>query len=144
MTNRSLLWFQMALVPAIQALLGAAEPCLYISEINGTDIPGLPPETVVEKKSRVSAQGVKMIPFTGPPPVRDGPLEPFLRFLREVAQYEAAALEAALDPSEDKIIKALGVHPLGIEEKTARALFPLVVQEVGEIGASDAAEKGIA
>jgi 6-phospho-beta-glucosidase len=134
--RRSLLWFKMALVPAVQALLGGAESCLYVTETNGGDIPGLPPEAIVEKKCIVNGAGTRMLPFTGPTPAADGPLAPFQDFLGEVSRFEKLALEAALDPSAEKVTAALQAHPLGIPREKARDLVPLVLQEVEGAGSS--------
>lgn len=132
MDQRDLRWFELALVPAISALLGGGERCLYLSEANGSDIPGLPPGAIVEKRSILGPAGGRMIPFTGPQPVSGGRLDPFLQMLGKLVRYEEAALQAALDRHPESITTALLAHPLGIDEQSARAMTPLVLRPVAD------------
>lgn len=131
LSERNLDWFELALVPAIVALLGGGKRTLFVSERNGHDIPGLPPEAIVEKRSVLHPGGTSMIPFIGPQPVRDGEYEHYLELLRKVTAFEEAALEAALDPDEEKVRKALVLHPMGIDEAKARAMAPEVLVNAG-------------
>jgi 6-phospho-beta-glucosidase len=140
--GRGLVWFRLALVPAVTALLGGGDRLLYVSELNGGDLPGLPADAIVEKKCTLGPDGTKMLPFHGPPPVSGGPLEPFLEFLRKILLFEAAALEAALDPRPERISEALCRHPLGIDARTAEALTPLVLKSVEHDGKSREEEGG--
>lgn len=128
--QRDLIWFELALVPAVSALLGGGDRQLFISGTNGTDIPGLPTEAIVEKRSILGPAGVRMIPFTGPEPVPGGRLDSFLRMLEKVLRFEEAALRAALDRQPDNIVAALRAHPLGIDERKARTMTPLVLRNV--------------
>jgi len=131
LSERETPWFRLALVPALVALLGGDEACLYVSERNRGDIPGLPAEAIVEKRCVVDAAGPRMIPFVGPTPTRGGKLEPFLEFLRRIARFESLALEAALDPCAGKAIAALAAHPLVPDEDRARDLAPFVLAQAG-------------
>jgi len=131
--SRGLIWFKMALVPAVVALLGKSEQLIYLSEANNGDIPGLPDETIVEKRCYLGPNGSRWIPFTGPPPLNDGPLEPFLHFLRQVAAYEDKALKAALEPNIDNVKQALTAHPLGIVQQDVDELASLVMKPVEKV-----------
>jgi len=143
LSNRSLLWFEMALVPAVCALLGGGEQCLYVTEMNGGDIPGLPPESIVEKRCILDPSGTRMIPFKGPGPIHDGKLEPFLSFLRKVVCFEEAALAAAMEPTADRVIDALSVHPQGISLDKCRAMVPDVLKTMeGAAARSDEGSTG--
>ena len=141
--RRGLVWIRTALVPALSAILGGEARTLYVSERNGGYIPGLPPGAVVEKRALLGPEGVKPYPFLGMRPEREGPLGGFVRFLEKVVRFEAAALEAARDPSVERIVEALRIHPLGIDEDTARALVPRVLEPVeAPSGPSGAGEEG--
>jgi 6-phospho-beta-glucosidase len=130
--QRDLPWIELALVPAISALLGGGERCLYISERNGSDIPGLPAGAIVEKRSVLGQNGAGMIPFDGPDPVSGGRLDRFLRMLGRLVRFEEAALFAALHREPDAIVAALCAHPLGIDKEAARAMVPLVLRDAGQ------------
>ena len=130
--GRGLKWFKMALVPALAALLGGGERLLYVTEKNGKDIPGLPEEAVVEKKCMLGPGGTTLLPFHGPAPERDGPLEPFLKFLRKVIRFEEAALAASLEPGEPRVIDALMAHPIATDEDQARLLAPHVLASMSD------------
>lgn len=131
--RRDLSWFDLALAPAIKALLGGGEEVLYLSRQNGKDIPGLPASAIVEKRVRLSENGSKWIPFFGPAPEQDGPLEPFLDLLRRIVQFEEAALEAAHNPDEERVIAALRLHPLGIDADAARKMATFVLAPPGSL-----------
>jgi 6-phospho-beta-glucosidase len=127
-------WFELALVPALAALLGGAPELLYVSERNRGDLPGLPPGAIVEKRCLLGPEGARIIAFTGAPPVAGGALEPFLAFLRGVAAFEDAALRAALDPSPEPVRAALLLHPLRMSHGQAERLIPLVLQPLAAAG----------
>jgi len=122
--SRGLIWFKMALVPAMIALLGGEEQLIYVSQVNKNHIPELNPDTIVEKRCFLSKGGVKMIPFMGPLP------EKKLEFLRAVAIYEEKALQAALDPTLENIKTALSAHPLTPDPKDLGRMAQLTLQPV--------------
>ena len=138
LTERGLIWFRMALVPALSALLGMGDRELFVSERNGGDVPGLPVDCVVEKRCVLRPEGTRFIPFSGPAPERDGALEPYLAFLRKVARFEDAALEAALDPRPKRVIEALMTHPLGIDRQRSEGLVDDVLRDVEAGGKENA------
>ncbi len=140
--SRGLVWFRMALVPAVTALLGGGKRELYVSEVNGGDFPGLPPKAVVEKRCFLGPDGPEMIPFFGSPPTEGGRLEPLLALLRKVVRFEEAALAAALDPIPEKIADALRSLPIELPEETVQGLTPLVLKSVDGPAAPPGAMKG--
>jgi 6-phospho-beta-glucosidase len=133
--ERDLSWFELALVPALKALLGGGEELLYVSERNDGAIPGLPESSVVEKRCYLDEQGTRMIPFTGPGPEEGGPLESFLRFLRRVARFEEAGLAAALEPDRERIAEALRLHPLEIDGAKADAMAVKIMESMDSLNA---------
>ncbi|MFH1999824.1 MAG: hypothetical protein ABIK28_09090 [Planctomycetota bacterium] len=140
-SKRNLDWFELALVPALIALLGGGKRVLYVSEKNGHDIPGMPAHAIVEKQSMLHPGGTSMIPFKGPQPSKAGAYEPFLQFLRDIAAFEEAALEAALQPNVEKVRKALSLHPMGIDKAKAIEMVPHVLQSIKEAPVPQEGEK---
>jgi 6-phospho-beta-glucosidase len=135
LSERDLSWFELALVPALKALLGGGEQLLYVSERNNHDIPGLPASAVAEKRCMLDEKGTRMIPFSGPAPEEDGPLESFLEFLRQVARFEEAGLSAALEPDRKRIAEALRLHPLRIDEEKAEAMATKIMETMDTLKA---------
>ncbi|NUR83452.1 MAG: 6-phospho-beta-glucosidase, partial [Nonomuraea sp.] len=99
------------------AALGSATPVTMILNVaNGTAVPGLPAEAVVEVPCAVSSGGIV--------PLATRPLEgAFLGLLQQVKAVEQAAVEAALTGSSRLAAAALAQHPLVDSAGTARQLL---------------------
>jgi len=127
--QRATVWYE-DWVSTIRALCGGKAANLYVSGRNGGAVAGLPEGAVVETLSRLDAAGPEAVPFTDPALFQGGKLERFLSFLRRVVRFEEAAVEAAMDPSGDRIVAALRLHPFEIDPDTARAMVPEVLKPV--------------
>lgn len=100
-------WLELALAPALTALLGGAPATLYVSAHNRGSLPFLPDDTIVEQRAEVSAAGI-----TPRPPSAVSLTHPRRNaLLRAVATFERAAADAALAPSEGRVRRALDAHP---------------------------------
>jgi 6-phospho-beta-glucosidase len=72
---------------------------------NGTTLPFLPPDAVVEVPAAVGADGPVALPVA--------PVEPLLSgLIAHVTAYEHLALEAAVHGGRDRVFRALLAHPL--------------------------------
>jgi 6-phospho-beta-glucosidase len=88
---------------------------LILDVRNGTAVPGLPPEAVVEVPCTVDA--------TGPRPLATGPVTGHqLGLMQQVKEVEQAIIGAALTGSRALALKAFALHPLVGSVRVARAL----------------------
>jgi 6-phospho-beta-glucosidase len=72
---------------------------------NGSALPFLAPEAVIEVPGRVTAHGAA--------PIELAPVEPlYAGLIAHVSAYEELALEAALKGGRDRVFRALLAHPL--------------------------------
>ncbi|GGK72462.1 6-phospho-beta-glucosidase [Sphaerisporangium melleum] len=83
---------------------------------NGSALPGLPPDAVVELPCVVEAAGVR--------PVAAAPLPgPFLGLVQQVKAVERLTIEAAVTGSPSLAVQAFATHPLVGSVSTARRLL---------------------
>jgi 6-phospho-beta-glucosidase len=92
----------LALVAALEAADGAVE---VVDVANGSSVPGLAPDDVVEVAARVGPRG--------PEPLPQPPVAPeLLGLIQHVAAYERLAVQAALSGDPADVRRALLAHPL--------------------------------
>ncbi len=116
--ERATPWLDLALAPALSALLGGSAATLYVSERNGDHLPFLPADAIVEKRARVDAHGVMPLPLgeTSLGHERRNVL------LQAIAAFERAAASAALAPTPARLREALALHPSGLDAIGVRQL----------------------
>jgi 6-phospho-beta-glucosidase len=102
---------------ALMAAIARNEPCSMILNVrNGSTVPGLPPEAVVEVPCSVDADGPHPLPtlrLSGDQ----------LGLVQQVKAVEQLAIGAARDRSARLALKALALHPLVDSVSTARVLL---------------------
>ena len=132
--QRSMPWNELALVPALVALLGGPPARLYVSSANAGAVPWLPDGAIVETAATLSASGVQRAPPPAAaltPRIRDGEIG---SLLRGIVAFEQAATTAALCGEAGAVAAALRQHPFGIDADTAAAMTPATMRAV-EAGA---------
>jgi 6-phospho-beta-glucosidase len=114
---------------ALMAAIARGEPATMILNVrNGTAVPGLPEEAVVEVPCAVDAAGVRPL-ATGPLPGR------FLGLMQQVKAVEQTAIEAALTGSSRLAVAAFALHPLVDSVTTAQRLLDGYRARVPELAA---------
>jgi 6-phospho-beta-glucosidase len=123
--RRTMPWFDLVLVPAIAALLGGPAARVYVSQVNGDQVPELAREAIVERCCVVDARGAQTAaPMTsGRPDLVD--------LLARIVRFEGLAVAAALEPTPERILDALRAHPFAIPEDSARAMLPFLTEARG-------------
>jgi alpha-galactosidase/6-phospho-beta-glucosidase family protein len=108
-------WLDRAVAPIASALLGGPIHQGFVNLRNGTHIPELPPDIVVEVAATFTSRGASS--------VAPGPLpEPVARFLNSMAQAELLTYRAAHE------------HDTGLLEVAIRALpYPISEREVQQL-----------
>ncbi|WP_433510117.1 6-phospho-beta-glucosidase [Nonomuraea sp. CA-143628] len=98
-------YYSEAAVRLVASLLGDKGDVQVVNARNGSTLPFLPTDAVVEVPARITG--------TGPAPLPVAPLPPAIRGLvAHVSAYESLALEAALHGGRDRVFDALMAHPL--------------------------------
>jgi 6-phospho-beta-glucosidase len=106
---------------ALMGSLARDEPSTLILDVrNGTTLPCLPQDAVVEVPCVVGASGARPLPLPSvPPPL---PL-PALGLVQQVKAVERLAIEAALTGSESLAVQAFSLHPLVDSVNVGRQLL---------------------
>ncbi|MFG1682562.1 6-phospho-beta-glucosidase [Nonomuraea sp. NPDC049269] len=102
---------------ALMAAIARGEPSTMILNVrNGSAVPGLPAEAVVEIPCAVDGSGIRPL-ATRPLPGR------FLGLVQQVKAVEQTAIEAAMSGSSRLAVEAFALHPLVDSVGTARKLL---------------------
>ncbi|HET8599148.1 MAG TPA: 6-phospho-beta-glucosidase [Segeticoccus sp.] len=115
---------------ALMAAIARGERSTMILNVcNGSAVPGLPPEAVVEVPCAVSA--------SGPQPLATRPLAgDQLGLLQQVKAVEQLTIRAAVTGSRSLALKAFALHPLVDSFTTAQALLDGYAQRIPEVAAA--------
>jgi len=99
-------YYSLVAVDLIQALSRDQESEHIVNLANGSSIPDLPPEAVIECTARISSSGAHPVPV--------GPLDPRIRGLvQAVKAYETLTIQASRERDRGAALWALVTHPLG-------------------------------
>ncbi len=100
----------------MRAVMRGEGTTLILDVRNGTAVPGLPAEAVVEVPCHVDGSGAR--------PLATGPLSGHqLGLLQQMKAVEQLTITAALDGSEQAALAAFALHPLVDSVSTARRLL---------------------
>ncbi|UBU17647.1 6-phospho-beta-glucosidase [Nonomuraea gerenzanensis] len=114
---------------ALMAAIARGEPSTMILNVrNGTAVPGLPEDAVVEVPCAVDGAGARPL-ATGALPGR------FLGLAQQVKAVEQTAIEAALTGSSRLAVAAFALHPLVDSTTTAQRLLDGYRARVPELAA---------
>jgi 6-phospho-beta-glucosidase len=111
-------WLERAVAPAVSCFLGGPPTEGFVNLRNGTLLPELPPELVVEVAATFSGGGAR--------PVAPGPLPgPVADFLLAMGRSEMLTFEAADHRDPGLLADAIRALPLGIREADVQELAAL-------------------
>jgi 6-phospho-beta-glucosidase len=103
------------------------EPSTIILNVrNGSALPGLDADAVVELPTVVDAAGARPLPARAPDLYQLG-------LMQQVKAVERFTIEAVLTGSADAALKAFALHPLVDSVTTARKLLSEYVAEIPEV-----------
>ncbi|MET7333664.1 6-phospho-beta-glucosidase [Nonomuraea sp. NPDC005650] len=98
-------YYSEAAVQLVASILNGRGDVQVVNARNGSTLPFLPADAVVEVPARITGEG--------PVPLPSPPLPPAIAGLvAHVSAYESLALEAALHGGRDRVFDALLAHPL--------------------------------
>ncbi|GAA4226859.1 6-phospho-beta-glucosidase [Actinomadura meridiana] len=116
---------------AVRAMAAIArdEPATMILNVgNGTTVPALPADAVIEVPTLVDARGVHPLPPTQPDLHQTG-------LMQQVKAVERLTINAALTGSRADAAKAFALHPLVDSVSTGRRLLDGYVDRIPEVAA---------
>ncbi|MFG1695163.1 6-phospho-beta-glucosidase [Nonomuraea sp. NPDC049309] len=114
---------------ALMAAISRSEPSTMILNVrNGSAVPGLPDDAVVEIPCAVDGSGVRPL-ATRPLPGR------FLGLMQQVKEVEQTAIQAALTGSSRLAVAAFALHPLVDSVPTAHKLLDGYRARIPELAA---------
>ncbi|KRC65861.1 6-phospho-beta-glucosidase [Aeromicrobium sp. Root236] len=110
----------------MHAIARNQEATLVLNVRNGSTLPGLPADAVIEVPCVVDANGPRALPLD--------PLAPHAAALvATVKDVERTAIEAATTASRELAVRALALHPLVDSVNTARRIFDRQLQDVPDL-----------
>ena len=115
-------WYSEAAVDLLVSLRGDRRDVQVVNTVNGTTLPFLPEDAVVEVPAVIGSGGAAPLPVD--------PVHPLLRgLISHVYAYEELALEAAIRGGRDRVYDALLAHPLVGQADQAECLTDHLIAE---------------
>jgi 6-phospho-beta-glucosidase len=116
-------WYSEAAVDLLVSLRGDRRDVQVVNTVNGSTLPFLPADAVIEVPAVIGPDGAAPVPV-------DPPVEPLLRgLIAHVYAYEELALDAAIRGGRDRVYDALLAHPLVGQADTAQCLTDRLIAE---------------
>jgi 6-phospho-beta-glucosidase len=122
LSQRGGAWYSEAAVDLLVSLAGDRRDVQVVNTINGTTLPFLPADAVIEVPATIGSGGAAPVPA--------GPVEPLLRgLIAHAYAYEELALDAAIRGGRDRVYDALLAHPLVGQADQAQCLTDRLIAE---------------
>lgn len=112
-------WYSEIVVPVLLAHVQDARSIFVLNVTNGATVPWLPPETIVELPAVVTRHGFYPLPPPAAPPDVQA-------MLQVNAACEGLWVEAVVERSFDKALRAIRLHPLVQNLDQARAILKAI------------------
>ncbi|MGE3192316.1 MAG: 6-phospho-beta-glucosidase [Microbacteriaceae bacterium] len=118
-------FYSEAAIELLSGLVGGVDQTRVVNLRNGTTLPFLPEDHVVEVPARVTAAGVEALPV---PAFADD----IRGLISAVAGYERLALDAAVHGGRERVLRAMQAHPLVLQYERAEKLTALLIAHNAE------------
>lgn len=118
-------FYSEAAIELLSGLVGGIDQTRVVNLRNGTTLPFLPEDHVVEVPARVTAAGVDALPV----PAFDDDIR---GLISAVAGYERLALDAAVHGGRERVLRAMQAHPLVLQYERAEKLTDLLIAHNAE------------
>jgi 6-phospho-beta-glucosidase len=115
-------WYSEAAVDLLVSLRGDHRDVQVVNTVNGTTLPFLPADAVIEVPAVIGRDGATPVPVDPVPPMLRG-------LIAHVSAYEELALEAAIRGGRDLVYDALLAHPLVGQADQADCLTDRLIAE---------------
>ena len=124
-------WFDLALVPVLQSLLGGQDCDVFLNVRNDNGLTCAPPATFVECEARVTRNGIHVAPAETAPP------SAVAAFLARIGEFEQLAFQACLQHDESLVRSALHALPLEISKTDVTSLTRSITGPVTNVCAEE-------
>lgn len=118
-------FYSEAAIELLAGLVGGIDQTRVVNLRNGTTLPFLPEDHVVEVPARVTAAGVEALEV----PTFDDDIR---GLISAVAGYERLALDAAVNGGRERVLRAMQAHPLVLQYERAEKLTDLLIAHNAE------------
>ena len=125
LVRRGAVWYRKILVPALLAMIEDSPRQLILSMDNDGAIPWLPADTIVELPAVIDASGVRPLAAGDPP-------ADVKAMIQMNAAYERLAVEAIVEGSYEKALRALLVNWMVNDATQAQGILELIWPGRGE------------
>ena len=116
-------FYSEAAVDLLVSLRGDRRDVQVVNTVNGSTLPFLPADAVIEVPAVIGRDGAAPVPVSPP-------IEPLLRgLIAHVYAYEELALDAAIRGGRDRVYDALLAHPLVGQADQAECLTDRLIAE---------------
>jgi 6-phospho-beta-glucosidase len=116
-------YYSEAAVDLLVSLHGDRRDVQVVNTVNGTTLPFLPADAVIEVPAVIGHDGATPVPVSHP-------VEPLLRgLIAHVYAYEELALDAAIRGGRDRVYDALLAHPLAGQADVTQCLTDRLIAE---------------
>jgi 6-phospho-beta-glucosidase len=119
LVRRGAKWYDAIIAPVLMALVTGERRTFVLNVPNGDLVPWLPPDAIVETPCALDAGTIR--PLAMPTPGRE-----LVARIQHNCAYEQAMVEAFLEQSEVKSLRALALSPLVPNADTARQIIRLI------------------
>lgn len=114
-------FYSEAAIELLSGLVGGIDQTRVVNLRNGSTLPFLPEDHVIEVPARVTAAGVEALDV----PAFDDDIR---GLISAVAGYERLALDAAVHGGRERVLRAMQAHPLVLQYERAEKLTDLLLQ----------------
>ncbi|TEU19178.1 MAG: hypothetical protein E3J25_00195 [Anaerolineales bacterium] len=116
LSKRGARWYESVIVPVLVALVENRSERHIVNVQNGTTLPWLPPEAIIETPAVLEeGWGRPLPPHSVPDAVR--------ALIQHNCAYEMLAVEAIVEQSYTKALRALVLNPMGITYDQAKGIL---------------------
>jgi 6-phospho-beta-glucosidase len=115
-------WYSEAAVDLLVSLRGDRRDVQVVNTVNGTTLPFLPADAVIEVPAAIGRDGAAPVPVDPVPPLLRG-------LIAHMSAYEELALDAAIRGGRDRVYDALLAHPLVGQADQAECLTDRLIAE---------------
>jgi len=118
-SRRGARWYKLVEVPVLRSLMARGPGYHIVNVVNGQALPWLPADAVIETPALLQQGRIRPLP---PARVPDS----VRALVARNCFYEMAAVEAIVEQSYEKALKALLLHPMGFTFEQAKGLLDRV------------------
>jgi 6-phospho-beta-glucosidase len=124
LSRRGARWYELVVAPVLSALIERSTSSHIVNVVNGSTLPWLPAEAVVETPALLAQGVVRPLPPRAVPAAVQA-------LVAANCSYEMAAVEAIVERSHERALRALLLHPMHLTWQQAQGILARVWPDGG-------------